>query len=122
MDLKHEKCLAPNGLFKLFGAFFSCFIKCRVCSGGIVQVGMIPHTGNRQLKKNLYMCAIARFSQQSRKASAETEASKLTQLIDNPEISNKKIVCSIANRLARVAWTIAKSGEPFDPKKCRLLG
>ena len=91
-------------------------------SGGIVQVGMIPHTGNRQLKKILYMCAIARFAQQTRKASTETEASKLTQLIDNPEISNKKIVCSIANRLARVAWTIAKSGQPFDAKKCRLLG
>lgn len=91
-------------------------------SGGETQVGKIPHTGNRQLKKILYMCAIARFAQQSRKASTETEASKLTQLIDNPKISNKKIVCSIANRLARVAWTIAKSGEPFDAKKCRLLG
>ena len=91
-------------------------------SGGEIQVGKIPHTGNRQLKKILYMCAISRFAQQSRKASTETEASKLTQLIDNPEISNKKIVCSIANRLARVAWTIAKSGQPFDAKKCRLLG
>jgi transposase len=91
-------------------------------SGGEVNVGSIPHTGNRQLKKILYMCAIARFAQQSRKASAETQASKLTQLIENPEISNKKIVCSIANRLARVAWSIAKSGEPFDARKCRLLG
>ncbi len=90
-------------------------------SGGQVNVGSIPHTGNRQLKKILYMCAIARFAQQSRKAS-ETEASKLTKLIENPEISNKKIVCSIANRLARVAWSIAKSGQPFDAKKCRLLG
>ena len=90
-------------------------------TGGIVNVGSIPHSGNKLLKKILFMCAVARFSLQSRKAS-EREASKLTVLINDPSRPNKKIICSLANRLARVAWTIAKSGEKFDAKKCRLLG
>ena len=90
-------------------------------TGGVVNVGSISHSGNKLLKKILFMCAVARFSLQSRKAS-EREASKLTVLINDPSRPNKKIICSLANRLARVAWAIAKSGEKFDAKKCRLLG
>jgi len=90
-------------------------------TGGLVNVGSIHHSGNKLLKKILYMCAVARFKVQSSKAS-EREASKLTALMNDPSIPNKKILCSLANRLARVAWTIAKSGEKFDAKKCRLLG
>jgi transposase len=103
-------------------ASFAGFAPRNSGSGGEEKVGSIPHTGNKQLKKTLYMCAVARLAVQSRKAPEVKAASKLSALIENPAIKNKKIVCSIANRLARVAWSIVKSGEAFNPQKCRLLG
>ena len=88
-------------------------------SGGKVNVGGTRKSGNRILKRVLYMCAISRYGQTKKHDPERT--SKVATLIDNEDVSNKRIVCSIANRIARVAWTIAKHGEKFDGKKCRLL-
>ena len=89
-------------------------------SGGKVSVGGTRKSGNRILKRVLYMCAIVRYGQTKKHDPERT--SKVATLIDNEDVSNKRIVCSIANRMARVAWTLAKHGEKFDGKKCRLLG
>ncbi len=89
-------------------------------SGGKLQSGYQRKTGNKIVKKILYMCAVARFSLNQRTDKERT--SKLSSLIDNEAIPNKRILCTIANRMARVAWSIAKSGKPYDKEKCRLLG
>ena len=89
-------------------------------TGGETNVGSLRKTGNKLLKKVLYMCAIARFAQM-RKVDTE-HTSKISRLADNEAFANKKLICAIANRLARVAWTICKSKGKYDSKKCQLLG
>ena len=89
-------------------------------TGGETNVGTLRKSGNKLLKKVLYMCAIARFGQM-RKIDLE-HTSKISRLADNEAFANKKLVCAIANRLARVAWTICKSKCTYDAKKCQLLG
>lgn len=89
-------------------------------TGGATTVGNLRKTGNKLLKKVLYMCAIARFAQIRRVDTEHT--SKISKLADNDAFSNKKLICAIANRLARVAWTVCKSKSAYDQKKCQLLG
>ncbi len=89
-------------------------------TGGVTNVGNLRKTGNKLLKKVLYMCAIARFAQMRRVDTEHT--SKISKLADNDAFSNKKLICAIANRLARVAWTVCKSKSAYDQKKCQLLG
>ena len=116
MDLKHEKCLAPNGLFKLFGAFFSCFIKCRVCTGGKTTVLGIRKSGIRSLKKSLYMGSMVYLS------NAMKNGSESSWIKDRLKTKRKKvIICAIMNRLARIAYAVAKNGEPFDETRCNLI-
>ena len=33
----------------------------------------------------------------------------------------KVIICAIMNRLARIAYAVAKNGEPFDETRCNLI-
>lgn len=47
------------------------------------------------------MCAIVRYGQTKKHDPERT--SKVATLIDNEDVSNKRIICSIANRMARVA-------------------
>ena len=88
-------------------------------SGGKVTVGEIVKTGNRHLKKVLYMCAVARLAQNKRQD--HNSSSRISELLGDETTPKKKIICSIANRLARVAWTVVKNKEPFNQDKCRLL-
>ena len=88
-------------------------------SGGKVTVGEIVKTGNRHLKKVLYMCSVARLAQNKRQD--HNSSSRISELLGDETTPKKKIICSIANRLARVAWTVVKNKEPFNQDKCRLL-
>ena len=49
-----------------------------------------------------------------------TESSWLKQRL-NQNRSKKIIICAIMNRLTRIAYAIAKSGQPFDENKCNMI-
>ncbi len=102
-----------------FAAFVG-FVPRVTGTGGKVSTGWIRRTGNHTLRKMLYMCAVAKLAANTRKD--PERHSKISRLIDERSLPKKKVICALANRLARVAWSVAKSGEAFNPAKCRLLG
>lgn len=65
----------------------------------------------------LYMCAMVYLSQAMKNG---TESSWL-KLRLNQNRSKKIIICAIMNRLARIAYAIAKSEQPFDETKCNMI-
>lgn len=89
-------------------------------TGGTTNTGALRKTGNHLLKHTLFMCAFARFAL-NRKKEKDLDT-KLSKLVDNPNFSNKKLICALANRIARIAWTLCKHEVDYDPKKCQLLG
>ena len=50
------------------------------------------------------MCAVARLAQN--KSQDHNSSSRISELLGDETTPKKKIICSIANRLARVAWTV----------------
>lgn len=65
----------------------------------------------------LYMCAMV-YLRQAMKNGTESSWLKLRL---NQNRSKKIIICAIMNRLARIAYAIAKSGQPFDENKCNMI-
>lgn len=83
-------------------------------TGGVTKVLGIRH-GNSHIKAALFMAAIGRYS----KLAADPDSQVSAALARNkPQMV---IICAIANRMARVAWAIAKSGGVYDASKCRLI-
>ena len=86
-------------------------------TGGKTTVLGIRKSGIQSIKKMLYMCAMVYLSQAMKNG---TESSWL-KLRLNQNRSKKIIICAIMNRLARIAYAIAKSGQPFDETKCNMI-
>jgi transposase len=86
-------------------------------TGGKTTVLGIRKSGIQSIKKMLYMCAMVYLSQAMKNG---TESSWL-KLKLNQNRSKKIIICAIMNRLARIAYAIAKSGQPFDENKCNMI-
>ena len=62
-------------------------------SGGKVSVGGTRKSGNRILKRVLYMCAIVRYGQTKKHDPERT--SKVATLIDNEDALGDTIVCDV---------------------------
>lgn len=88
-----------------------------VTTGGKTTVLGIRKSGIQSIKKMLFMCAMVYLSQAMKNG---TESSWL-KLRLNQNHSKKIILCAIMNRLARIVYAIAKSGQPFDENKCNMI-
>lgn len=75
-------------------------------TGGKTTVLGIRKSGIQSIKKMLYMCAMV-YLRQAMKNGTESSWLKLRL---NQNRSKKIIICAIMNRLARIAYAIAKSG------------
>ena len=88
-----------------------------VTTGGKTTVLGIRKSGIQSIKKMLFMCAMVYLSQAMKNG---TESSWL-KLRLNQNHSKKIILCAIMNRLARIVYAIAKSGQHFDETKCNMI-
>ena len=85
-------------------------------TGGKTTVLGIRKSGIRSLKKSLYMGSMVYLS------NAMKNGSESSWIKDRLKTKRKKvIICAIMNRLARIAYAVAKNGEPFDETRCNLI-
>ena len=85
-------------------------------TGGKITVMGIRKSGIRSLKKSLYMGAMVYLTH------AIKNGTQPSWVKDRLKTKKKKvIICAIMNRLARIAYAVAKKGEPFDETRCNLI-
>ena len=76
----------------------------------------IRKSGIRSLKKSLYMGAMVYLT------NAMKNGTQSSWVKDRLKTKRKKvIICAIMNRLARIAYAVAKNGDVFDETRCNLI-
>lgn len=85
-------------------------------TGGKVTVLGIRHSGCAFAKRMLFMCAL-QYLRRDREGRAK---SSWLELRLNRKGCHMKLVCAVANRLARVAHALVRKGEDYEPLKCSL--
>ena len=86
-------------------------------TGGKTLVLGLRKNGKSSVKKMLFMCAMVYLSNASRKG---VQSLWIKQRLANG-CSKKKLICAIMNRMARIAYAVLKTGQPFDPAKSNLV-
>lgn len=84
-------------------------------TGGKTRVLGVKSTGSREFKKVLFMAALGNYRRLQKKPG--TALSRSLKEGKCPSV----MISALANRIARVAWAVAKSGKPYDAARCALL-
>ncbi|MGN0916104.1 MAG: IS110 family transposase [Succinivibrio sp.] len=87
-------------------------------TGGKIKNLSIRKGGALNIKPLLYMAAMAFISYTKR--TCKDMSLEILIRLENSE-HRQKIVLSIANRIARIAWALAKYDCDYDPSKCDFL-
>lgn len=84
-------------------------------TGGDTRV-LGTRKGNTHIKTALYMAALVRYSK------LKKESAPIIKEAESKGKAAKVMILAIANRMARVAWAIAKNGTEYDAAKCSYIG
>lgn len=87
-------------------------------TGGKILVTCVRKGGATHYKKLVYIAAVALISRLKR--TTDTEESSLLKKLSSAKVK-RKVVLSVANRISRIAWTLAYYDMDFDIEKCKFL-